>query len=89
MPPGGMDVQRLRLSGIDSTPVQLPPDFVGRKEYKGIELPTYYSARIELAAPAEALPLGAAGQAKVLGRYHSIFERCVRVGLDLIGRHVW
>ncbi|HVC46775.1 MAG TPA: biotin/lipoyl-binding protein [Terracidiphilus sp.] len=89
MPPGRLSIVHLRIQGLDGQPVNLPADFVGKQTYKGIELPTFYSARIPLPFSIAGLPLGTAGTVKILGVRHSIFERCLRDGLDVLRQHIW
>jgi putative peptide zinc metalloprotease protein len=89
MPPGRLSVVQLRIQSMDGQTVNLPPDFAGKQTYKGIELPTFYSARIPLPASVAGLPLGSSGSAKILGVRRSIFERCARDGLDLVRQHIW
>jgi putative peptide zinc metalloprotease protein len=89
LPPGGFRTRTLPLAGIDSSPLPLPQDLIARSQYKGIEVPTFYTSRIPLSESDSELPLGSAGHAKVLGQYHSIFYRGARAFLELFGRHVW
>lgn len=89
MPPGRLAVMELRLPSIDGQPVQLPLDLTGRHEYKGLEVSTFYSARIPIPAANSTLPLGSTGTAKILGARRSIAERAALAALDLVHRHVW
>lgn len=89
MPPGRLSIVHLRLQAMDGQAASLPTDLVGKQTYKGIALPTFYSARIPLPASVAGLPLGTAGTVKILGARHSIFERCVRIGLDVVHQHIW
>ncbi|MGB6974817.1 MAG: HlyD family efflux transporter periplasmic adaptor subunit [Terracidiphilus sp.] len=89
MPPGRLTVVRLRISSLDGQAVGLPSGLIGKSQYKGVQLPTFYSARIALPASIAGLPLGTAGTAKILGARRSIFERCVRGGLDVLHQHLW
>lgn len=89
MPPGRIAILQFHLDSIDSNTATLPTGFVPPAEYKGIALPTFYSARIPLTSPSAGLPLGAAGNAKILGQQKSILQRGITLALDLIHRHIW
>jgi putative peptide zinc metalloprotease protein len=90
MPPGGLSVLHLRMGAMDGQIVTLPPGFIGKQEYKGVHLPTLYSARIPLPTSiAASLPLGSSGTVKILGARRSMLERCIRTGLDVIRQHIW
>ncbi|HWA95364.1 MAG TPA: HlyD family efflux transporter periplasmic adaptor subunit [Terracidiphilus sp.] len=89
MPPGQLRVMQLRLKSIDGQAVQLPADLIGKQEYKGLVIPTFYSARIPLPRTGSALALGTAGTAKILGVRRSIAERAAIAALDLFHRHFW
>lgn len=86
--PGRFSFLRLPLMPIDGVAITLPPGLIAHQDYKGIELPTFYSVR--LAVPATpALPLGTAGRAKIFGVRESLFGRCTSVLINLVRAHVW
>lgn len=87
--PGKFSPVHITLAPIGGDAVHLPEGLVARQNYKGIELPIFYSARMTLPASAEDLPLGMAGDARIFGRRRSVAERVATVGLDLVKAHVW
>lgn len=86
--PGQFHVLHLTLAHLDSDAVPLPKGLIARQDYKGIVLPTFYSARLPLPASAH-LPLGTSGEAKVFGPRRSLMQRIVTVILNLVRAHVW
>jgi hypothetical protein len=78
----------MALPPLEGEAVNLPVGLVAHQDYKGIELPTFYSTRMQL-PPADNLPLGTAGTARIFGERHSIFGRIVTVTLNLVRAHVW
>ncbi|HEV2214625.1 MAG TPA: HlyD family efflux transporter periplasmic adaptor subunit [Terracidiphilus sp.] len=89
MPPSRLSILHFHMGPMDGQVASLPAEFIGREEYKGLQLPTFYSARIPVSQPVAGLTLGTSGYAKILGARRSIFERAVRAGLDLLRQHVW
>jgi putative peptide zinc metalloprotease protein len=88
IPPGSFSAIRMTLGPLDGEAVNLPEGLVVKQDYKGIELPTFYSARMVLPA-SDQLPLGTAGRAKIFGARHSLFGRFVTIVLNLVRSHVW
>jgi len=88
IPPGHFAPIRMTLPPLEGEAVNLPPGLVARQDYKGIELPTFYSTRMEL-PPADNLPLGTAGTARIFGARRSLFGRFVTITLNLVRAHVW
>jgi putative peptide zinc metalloprotease protein len=88
-PNGSFSVIRTRLTPLDGEAVVLPTGLVPHQDYKGIVLPSFYCARIELPASAAALPLGTSGKAVIFGPKRSLFERGVLMVADLVHAHVW
>ncbi len=88
-PPGRFSVVRLKLPPMEGEAVELPPGLVAKQGYKGVVLPTFYSARTTLPATAGNLPLGLSGQARIFGERRSLAARFVTVLLNLIRAHVW
>jgi putative peptide zinc metalloprotease protein len=88
IPPGHFSPIRMTLPPLEGEAVNLPPGLVARQDYKGIELPAFYSTRMQLPS-ADNLPLGTAGTARIFGARRSLFGRLVTITLDLIRAHVW
>lgn len=88
IPPGRFSAIRMTLGPLDGEAVNLPEGLVMKQDYKGIELPTFYSSRMVLPA-SEQLPLGTAGRAKIFGLRRSLFGRFVTVIVNLVRSHVW
>ncbi len=86
--PGRFHVLHLTLARLDSDAVPLPEGLIARQDYKGIVLPTFYSARLELPASAT-LALGTSGEAKVFGPRRSLMQRIVTVLMNLVRAYVW
>jgi len=89
IPPGRFSVIRIRLTQIEGDAVNLPEGLTSKQEYKGIALPTFYSARIPLPDADNDLPLGGSGTAKIFGSRRSLFQRALGVILNVIHAHVW
>jgi hypothetical protein len=70
-------------------PVSLPPGLIARQDYKGIELPVFYSARMQMPASDDDLPIGISGHARIFGKRRSLAERAGTVLLNLVKAHVW
>jgi putative peptide zinc metalloprotease protein len=88
IPPGHFSPIRMKLEPLNGEAVNLPPGLVAKQDYKGIELPAFYSTRMQL-PPADNLPLGTAGTARIFGARRSLVGRLVTITLNLIRAHVW
>jgi putative peptide zinc metalloprotease protein len=88
IPLGHFSPIRMTLAPLEGEAVNLPPGLVTRQDYKGIELPAFYSTCMEL-PPADNLPLGTAGTARIFGARRSLFGRLVTITLNLVRAHVW
>jgi putative peptide zinc metalloprotease protein len=88
-PPGDFSVVHLTLPALQGDAVTLPAGLVAAQDYKGITLPTYYYARLPLAGPAAALPIGMSGEAKIFGARRSLFQRTAMTVMNLFRAHVW
>ncbi|HEX3969013.1 MAG TPA: biotin/lipoyl-binding protein [Edaphobacter sp.] len=88
IPSGRFSVVRMTLGSLEGEAVNLPPGLAPRQEYKGIELPAFYSTRMELPASAN-LPFGTAGTAKIFGTRRSLAGRLVAIIFNLVRAHVW
>jgi putative peptide zinc metalloprotease protein len=87
--PGAFSITRLRLTSIEGEAATLPEGLVAHQDYKGIVLPTFYSARLELAPGSPHLALGTVGSAKVFGARRSLAARAGQIVMDLVRAHVW
>jgi putative peptide zinc metalloprotease protein len=87
--PGVFSVMRLRLTLIEGEASTLPEGLVAHQDYKGIVLPTFYCARLELAKGNPGLALGTVGLAKVFGARRSLAARAGLIVMDLVHAHVW
>jgi putative peptide zinc metalloprotease protein len=88
IPPGSFSPIRMTLAPLQGEAVNLPPGLVAHQDYKGIELPAFYSTRMELPASSN-LPFGTTGPARIFGARRSLFGRLVTITLNLIRAHVW
>jgi len=88
-PPGFFTIVRLRLTPLDGEPVALPAGLLAHQDYKGIELPSFYCARLSLPDDRPALVLGTAGVARIFGPRRSLAGRFLAVMLNLIHAHIW
>ncbi len=88
IPPGHFSPIRMTLPPLEGEAVNLPPGLVAKQDYKGIELPAFYSTRMQL-PPADNLPLGTAGTARIFGARRSLFGRFITITLNLVRAHVW
>ena len=87
--PGAFAVLRLRLTSIEGEVATLPEGIVAHQDYKGIVLPTFYSALLELAPGSTPLALGTAGPAKIFGARRSLAARAGQIILDIGRAHIW
>ncbi len=78
----------MTLAPLEGEAVNLPPGLVARQDYKGIELPAFYSTRMQLPA-SDNLPFGTTGTARIFGVRRSLFGRLVAITLNLVRAHVW
>jgi putative peptide zinc metalloprotease protein len=87
--PGRFSVLRMILAPLGGAPVSLPAGLIARQDYKGIELPVFYSTRMQLPASEDDLPIGLSGHARIFGQRRSLAQRAVTVLLNLVKAHVW
>ena len=87
--PDSFSILRMKLAPMDSAAVSLPAGLIPHQDYRGVELPTFYSARMTLPASAGSLPLGAGGRAQIFGGRRSLFEHFIAIVLNLFHGHVW
>ncbi len=88
-PPGSFSVIRTKLPPMQGEAVELPAGLIAKQAYKGVILPTFYSARLPLPPSAGDLPLGLSGRARIFGKRRSLFQRFVTVLLNLVRAHIW
>jgi len=88
-PPGRFAVVRIRLTLVEGEAATLPEGLIAHQEYKGIALPTFYSARLTLPEGSSWLALGTSGVAKVFGARRSLAAKVAEVVLDVVRAHVW
>ncbi len=88
-PVGSFSVIRSRLPAVEGEATTLPAGLVAHQDFRGVVLPSFYCARVPLPAMQSPLPLGSSGEAILFGRRRSLFDRAVRVTLDLLRAHVW
>jgi putative peptide zinc metalloprotease protein len=88
IPPGRFSVIRMTLAPLEGDAVNLPVGLIVKQDYKGVELPAFYSTRMVLPASDE-LPLGTAGRAKIFGVRRSLLGRAIATASNLVRAHVW
>jgi hypothetical protein len=88
-PPGRFMIVRMRLTPLEGEAATLPAGLIAHQDYKGIELPTFYCARMALPVGSPRMALGTVGVAKVFGARRSLAARIVEVVVDLVRAHVW
>lgn len=87
--PGRLSMIHLGLAQPGGDAVNLPAGLVESQNYKGVKLPVFYSARMELPASAGKPPFGLAGRAKIFGVRRSLAGRLLGVVLNLLKTHFW
>lgn len=87
--PGRFSILRMTLPPLGGGTVSLPPGLIARQDYKGIELPVFYSARMQMPDSEDDLPIGISGHARIFGKRRSIAERFAMIVLNLVKAHVW
>ena len=87
--PGRFSVLRLNLGTITPETVTLPDGIIAKQAYKGVVLPTFYSARMPLPAADANLKIGLAGSARIFGVRRSLVARFFGVISNLFHAHVW
>lgn len=87
--PGRFSLVRMKLGALGGEADHLPAGLVAQQSYKGIELPVFYSARMDLPDSASDLPLGMSGKAMIFGKRRSVAGRAFQLAADLVKAHVW
>lgn len=80
---------KLRLTALDGAAVSLPEGILASQQYIGIQMPTFYEARITADSVAENLRPGTTGRAIIFGRRRSLLERVYDSLRDLARSYVW
>jgi len=88
-PPGWFTIVRMRLTPLEGEAATLPVGLIAHQDYKGIQLPTFYCARMALPVGSPRLALGTVGAAKVFGARRSLAARIAEVVVDVVREHVW
>jgi hypothetical protein len=88
-PPGSFSILRMHLATIDGQAVTLPAGLLAREDYHGVELPTFFSARMALPSRFDSIPIGTGGNAQIFSARRSLFSRFVMIVSNLIRAHVW
>jgi putative peptide zinc metalloprotease protein len=88
-PPGRFTIVRMRLTPLEGEAATLPVGLIAHQDYKGIQLPTFYCARMALPVGSPRLALGTVGAAKVFGARRSLAARIAEVVVDVVREHVW
>jgi putative peptide zinc metalloprotease protein len=88
-PPGRFTIVRMRLTTLEGEAATLPAGLIAHQGYKGIELPTFYCARMALPVGSPRLALGTVGLAKVFGARRSVAARAAEIVVDVVRAHVW
>lgn len=87
--PGRFSPVHLALAQPGGDAVSLPQGLVAAQDYKGIKLPVFYTARMELPASVGSPGFGVAGRAIVFGVRRSLAGRAFAVVSDLLRAHIW
>jgi hypothetical protein len=59
------------------------------QQYKGLELPTFYTTRMPLNEMGTHLEPGVSGEAKIFGRRRSLATRIATAAGNLLRAHFW
>ncbi len=87
--PGRFSPVHLTLVQPGGDAVNLPQGLVAAQEYKGIKLPVFYTARMELPESGGSPGFGVSGRAIVFGIRRSLAGRAFSVVADLFKAHIW
>ena len=88
-PPGNFRPFHLPLGSIDASSVVLPQGIISSTHYKGIELPSFYAARMPLGTTDGTLRPGMTGRAKVFDSRRSIAARCFESARGFLRSLFW
>jgi hypothetical protein len=87
--PGCFSVIRMTLGALGGEAVSLPTGLIAKQDYKGFELPAFYTARMPLPPTRCDLALGMSGTANIFGARRSIAARLFTIAANLFRAHVW
>jgi hypothetical protein len=87
--PSGFRRFHARLGQIDGSATSLPAGVVDSQQFKGVELPTFYSSRILLPDHLDGFKAGMSGKAKVFGPRRSVAARAVTICSNFLHTHFW
>lgn len=87
--PGRFSPVHLTLAQPGGDAVNLPQGLVAAQNYKGIKLPVFYTARMELPESGGSPGFGVSGRAVVFGIRRSLAGRAFTVVSGLLRAHIW
>jgi hypothetical protein len=77
-----------RLGTMEGSAVPPPAGLLPEQEYKGIELPTFFTTRMPVEV-GEGIRPGMSGQAKIFGRRRSLADRVIAAASNILHAHFW
>lgn len=80
---------KLRLAALDGAAEPLPAGILPAQQYIGIQMPTFYEARMESTGLGADLRPGTTGRAIIFGKRRSVLERVYDSLRDLARSYVW
>jgi len=80
---------RGQLGPMEGAAVSLPAGLVGGQEFKGLSLPSFYTARLMLGEHDERIQPGMSGPAKIFGRRRSLAGRVATTVGNMLHTHFW
>jgi multidrug efflux pump subunit AcrA (membrane-fusion protein) len=80
---------RGRLGPMEGSGMPLPAGLLADQEFKGIALPTFYTARMPLKDLNNSVRAGMSGQAKIFGRRRSVANRIATMFGNVLHTHFW
>jgi putative peptide zinc metalloprotease protein len=78
-----------RLGTMEGSTMPLPPGILAQQQYKGIELPAFYTSRMPLGTEVGQIRPGTSGEAKIFGRRHSLAYRLATSFTNVLRTHFW
>jgi putative peptide zinc metalloprotease protein len=78
-----------RLGMMEGSALPLPPGILAQQQYKGIELPAFYTTRISLGEEAGQIRPGMSGEAKIFGSRRSLAYRLATTFGNVLRTHFW
>ena len=77
------------LGPMEGSGMPLPAGLLADQEFKGIALPTFYTARMPLKDLNNSVRAGMSGQAKIFGRRRSVANRIATMFGNVLHTHFW